>query len=207
MWPWWCSSPPWSLACSQTPFAARWAHRHIVAKPVDPVAREQIIAGNAGDADVATVAIVQTAPRKIRSIDNWRQIMAAFEAVPAVVAASPMASGPAIALRGEGRNAVTVFGIDLARYDQIVDLRDKLAAGTLRLEPGEVLVGVELARDLGADVGDRITVTDGSPAAGGERFRWSASLTRESRSESPHGLPATACGAELAWSAWRCHLD
>lgn len=147
------------------------AQAHIVAKPVDPVAREQIIAGNTGDADVATVAIVQTAPRKIRSIDNWQQIMAAFEAVPAVVAASPMASGPAIALRGEGRNAVTVFGIDLARYDQIVDLRDKLAAGTLRLEPGEVLIGAELARDLGADVGDRITVTDGSPGSAGERFQ------------------------------------
>ena len=35
--------------------------------------------------------------------------------------------------------------------DRIVDLRDKLTAGTLRLEPGEVLVGTELARDLGAD--------------------------------------------------------
>jgi len=97
------------------------------------MARVQIDAGDAG------IARVQTAPRKVRSIDNWQQVMAAFEAVPGVVAASPMASGPAIALRGEGRNAVTLFGVDLARYDRIVDLRDKLTSGTLRLEPGDVL--------------------------------------------------------------------
>jgi lipoprotein-releasing system permease protein len=141
------------------------AQAHIVAKPVEPAARVQIDAGE------ASIALVQTAPRKIRSIDNWQQVMTAFESVPGVVAASPMASGPAIALRGEGRNAVTVFGVDLARYDRIVDLRDKLAAGNLRLEPGDVLVGLELARDLGADIGDRITITDGTAGSAGERFQ------------------------------------
>ena len=105
------------------------AQAHIVAKPVEPAARVQIDAGE------ASIALVQTAPRKIRSIDNWQQVMTAFEAVPGVVAASPMASGPAIALRGEGRNAVTVFGVDLARYDRIVDLRDKLAAATCGWSP------------------------------------------------------------------------
>jgi len=141
------------------------AQAHIVAKPVEPVARAQL---NAGD---TSVAVVQTAPRKIRSIDNWQQVMSAYESVPGVVAASPMASGAAIAIRGEGRNAVTVFGIDLPRYDRIVDLRDKLVAGNLRLEPGDVLVGSELARDLGASVGDRITISDGTGTSAGERFQ------------------------------------
>lgn len=141
------------------------AQAHIVAKPVEPVARAQL---NAGD---TSVAVVQTAPRKIRSIDNWQQVMSAYESVPGVVAASPMASGAAIAIRGEGRNAVTVFGIDLPRYDRIVDLRDKLVAGNLLLEPGDVLVGSELARDLGASVGDRITISDGTGSSAGERFQ------------------------------------
>lgn len=141
------------------------AQAHIVAKPVEPVARPQLGAGDTG------VAVVQTAPRKIRSIDNWQQVMTAYEAVPGVVAASPMASGAAIAIRGEGRNAVTVFGVDLPRYDRIVDLRDKLVTGNLRLEPGDVLVGTELARDLGASVGDRITISDGTGTSSGERFQ------------------------------------
>lgn len=141
------------------------AQAHIVAKPIEPVARPQLNTGDTG------VAVMQTAPRKIRSIDNWQQVMTAYEAVPGVVAVSPMASGAAIAIRGEGRNAVTVFGIDLPRYDRIVELRDKLATGNLRLEPGDVLVGVELARDLGASVGDRITISDGTGASSGERFQ------------------------------------
>jgi len=149
------------------------AQAHIVAKPVDPEARRQI-----GDdrSDATSIAVVQTAPRKVRSINNWQQVIAAFEAVPTVVAVSPMLSGAAIAIRGEGRNAVTIFGVDLQRYDRIVDLRNKLVTGSLRLEPGDVLVGTELARDLGADIGDRITISTGTVTATDERFRITGTL-------------------------------
>jgi len=144
------------------------AQAHIVSKPIEPVARVQVIE-SAGTSNIATL---QVAPRKVRSIDNWQKIIAAYEDVPGVVAVSPMASGAAIALRGEGRNAVTVFGIDLPRYDRIVDLSNKLVTGKLRLEAGEVLVGTELARDLGAIVGDRITISNGSAGANdGDRFQ------------------------------------
>ena len=74
------------------------AQAHIVAKPVEPVARIQMME-SAGTENIATL---QVAPRKVRSIDNWQQIIAAYEDVPGVVAVSPMASGAAIALRGDG---------------------------------------------------------------------------------------------------------
>ena len=146
------------------------AQAHIVAKPIEPVARAQL---NAGDTGVATV---QTAPRKIRSIDNWQQVITAYESVPGVVAVSPMVSGAAIAIRGEGRNSVAVVGIELALYDRIVDLADKLVAGNLRLEPGDVLVGTELARDLGASIGDRITLATGAAGNEGGQYRISGTL-------------------------------
>ena len=146
------------------------AQAHIVAKPIEPVARAQL---NAGDTGVATV---QTAPRKVRSIDNWQQVIAAYESVPGVVVVSPMVSGAAIAIRGEGRNSVAVAGIELALYDRIVDLTDKLVAGNLRLEPGDVLVGTELARDLGASVGDRMTLSTGAASYEGDQYRISGTL-------------------------------
>ncbi len=146
------------------------AQAHIVSKPVEPVARVQSPPSD------SRVAVVQTAPRKLRSIENWQQVIAAYETVPGVVAVSPLASGAAIALRGEGRNAVTMFGIDLPRYDRIVDLSDKLVTGALRLEPGDVLVGTELAKDLGATVGDRITITTGTLSASSERFQIAGTL-------------------------------
>ena len=146
------------------------AQAHIVVKPIEPVARTQIMVN---DSNVATV---QTAPRKVRSIDNWQQVVAAYEGVSGVVAVSPMVSGAAIALRGEGRNSVAVAGIELTQYDRIVDLADKLVTGNLRLEPGEVLVGTELARDLGAALGDRITLATGTVTNEGDQFRISGTL-------------------------------
>ena len=146
------------------------AQAHIVAKPIEPVARAQL---NAGDTGVATV---QTAPRKIRSIDNWQQVIIAYESVQGVVAVSPMVSGAAIAIRGEGRNSVAVVGIELALYGRIVDLADKLVAGNLRLEPGDVLVGTELARDLGVSIGDRITLATGAAGNEGGQYRISGTL-------------------------------
>ncbi len=149
------------------------AQAHIVAKPIEPVARAQI---DAGRANMANVATVQTAPRKVRSIDNWQQVVAAYESVSGVVAVSAMVSGAAIAIRGEGRNSVAVAGIELMQYERIVDLADKLVAGNLRLEPGDVLVGTELARDLGAAIGDRITLATGTVASEGDQFRISGTL-------------------------------
>ncbi len=146
------------------------AQAHIVAKPIEPVARPQLNPGETG------VATVQTAPRKIRSIDNWQQVITAYEAVPGVVAVSPMVSGAAIAIRGEGRSSVAVAGIELTLYDRIVDLTEKLVAGNLRLEPGDVLVGAELARDLGASIGDRITLTTGTAGNEGDQYRISGTL-------------------------------
>lgn len=146
------------------------AQAHIVSKPVEPAPRVQSAPGD------GVIAVVQTAPRTMRSIDNWQQVMRAYEAVPGVVAVSPLASGAAIALRGEARNSVTVFGIDLPRHDRIADLRGKLVTGQLRLEPGEVMVGTDLAKDLGATAGDRITLSTGGPGATGERFQITGTL-------------------------------
>ena len=180
------------------------AQAHIVAKPIEPVARPQLNPGETG------VATVQTAPRKIRSIDNWQQVITAYEAVPGVVAVSPMVSGAAIAIRGEGRSSVAVAGIELTLYDRIVDLTEKLVAGNLRLEPGDVLVGAELARDLGASIGDRITLTTGTAGNEGDQYRISGTLDLGNRelnrravylplrtAQSLFGLPGSVTSIDL----------
>jgi ABC-type lipoprotein release transport system permease subunit len=52
-------------------------------------------------------------------------------------------------------------GVDLDRYDRIVSLRSKVVDGTARLEPGEGIIGRELADDLGVRVGDRVGIVTG----------------------------------------------
>jgi lipoprotein-releasing system permease protein len=98
----------------------------------------------------------QARARDLRSLANWQALMAVLEQDPAVAAVSPQVSGSALALRGEASQAVSLTGIDLDRHDRVVGLRAKVVAGQARLEPGEAIVGRELAQDLGLQVGDRL---------------------------------------------------
>ncbi|WP_430407262.1 ABC transporter permease [Hydrogenophaga sp.] len=81
-----------------------------------------------------------------------------LERMPGIAAVSPMVAGGALALRGEATQSISLFGVDLDRYDRIVGLRSKVVSGTARLAPGEAVVGRDLATDLGVRVGDRLTV-------------------------------------------------
>ena len=115
-----------------------------------------------------TFALSETQPRaqRIRSIENWQALVPLLEANPVITAVSPKVAGAGLALRGEATQAIALQGLELDRYDKIINLRGKVVSGTARLLPGEAIVGNELASDLGVRVGDRLTlqtatVTDG----------------------------------------------
>ena len=107
----------------------------------------------------ATV-LTETQPRaqRPRSVANWQALLPLLEKLPNVAGVSPMVSGAGLALRGEAVLSVALMGVDLERYDRMIGLRSKVVAGRARLEPGEAIVGRELAQDLGVRVGDRLTV-------------------------------------------------
>ena len=101
---------------------------------------------------------MQPRAQRIRSIANWQALVPLLEADPVITTVSPMVAGGALALRGEATQAVSLQGVELDRYDSIIGLRGKVVSGTARLLPGEVIVGRELASDLGVRVGDRLTL-------------------------------------------------
>ncbi len=107
----------------------------------------------------ATV-LTETQPRaqRARSVANWQALLPLLEKLPNVAGVSPMVSGAGLALRGEAVLSVALMGVELERYDRMIGLRSKVVSGTARLEPGEAIVGRELAQDLGVRVGDRLTV-------------------------------------------------
>jgi lipoprotein-releasing system permease protein len=162
-------------------------------------------------------ALVQTQPRsqRPRSIGNWQSLLPLLEAMPEIAAVSPVVAGAGLALRGEASKSVALLGVELDRHDQIVQLRSKVVDGVARLGPGDAIVGRELADDLGARIGDRITVAAGSVS---ESLRVTAlvdlgvrDLNRRSvfvplrSAQSLVGLPGGATAIELAlhdvWSA------
>lgn len=111
-----------------------------------------------------TAPLTESQPRaqRPRSVPEWQSLLPVLEARPEVAAVSPMASGSGLALRGEASQAIAILGVELDRYDRIVGLRGKVVSGQARLDPGDAIVGVELARDLGVRPGDRFTVQAGS---------------------------------------------
>lgn len=103
----------------------------------------------------------QARAQRLRSVANWQALVPLLEQRAEVRTVSPMVSGSGLALRGEAAQSIALMGIELAHYDRMADLRGKVASGQLRLEPGEAVLGTELARDLGLRVGDRLSVNTG----------------------------------------------
>jgi lipoprotein-releasing system permease protein len=113
---------------------------------------------------VDTSELVQTHPRAQRpsSIANWQLLVPMLEALPEVAAVSPTVLGAGLAIRGEASKSMSLIGVELDRYDQIVHVRSKVVEGVARLEPGEGMIGRDLANDLGVRVGDRLNLSTGT---------------------------------------------
>jgi lipoprotein-releasing system permease protein len=194
------------------------AQAHLTLNP-----RDEIVLAARPPASAGTFEMVQTQPRaqRPRSIGNWQLLVPLLEAMPEVAAVSPMVSAAGLAVRGEASKSIALVGVELDRYDRIVDLRSKVVAGTASLGPGDAIVGRELAEDLGVSVGDRVGIVTGGV---GDSVRVTAlvdlgvrELNRRTMivplrtAQSLAGLPGGATGLDLTlvdiWSAQRLADD
>lgn len=118
-----------------------------------PDERNAVLAPPAG-----TTQLLQEVPRaqRLRSINNWQQVLELLERLPQVSAASPVVSGPLIAQRGSAVYAVALLGIEPERYQRIIPLSRDIVAGALRVGAGDAVIGAQLAHDLGLRVGEKI---------------------------------------------------
>jgi lipoprotein-releasing system permease protein len=82
---------------------------------------------------------------------------------------SPVAAGPGLITRGDANKAVTITGIVPDRYVAVTRFNEKIVAGELRLNPGEVVIGTDLAKDLGAGLGDKVRLS--TPTSPGDAYQ------------------------------------
>ncbi|WP_347460690.1 FtsX-like permease family protein [Acinetobacter sp. ANC 7454] len=99
--------------------------------------------------------------QRLRSINNWQQTLDSLDRLSILTAVSPTVSGPALVQRGEAIESVALVGIDPERYQQIIPLKDYLQSGQLRVGADDVLIGSELAKDLGVQVGSKLRLDTG----------------------------------------------
>ncbi|MBZ4373759.1 FtsX-like permease family protein [Corallococcus sp. AS-1-6] len=119
-------------------------------------------------ADVAVAARVQRPPQRLIALENWPGVRGTLEAMEGVEAVAPVASGSGFALNGGANRGVVLRGIDLESSNRIIDVCPRVVLGGCRLGGGEVLIGTELARQLGVTVGDTLRV--GTATTQGQRF-------------------------------------
>ncbi len=113
--------------------------------------------------DVAGVVreapIVQPPLQRLKSIDQWQAVATEVRAMPGVLVVAPTASGSALVTRGSASRAISVIGVDPALYFRIVTVPEKMVRGSTRLTSTDMLIGTDLATDLGVDVGDKLRVS------------------------------------------------
>lgn len=107
---------------------------------------------------------VQPRAQRTRSIDNWQAMMAEMERTPNIIAVTPIVSGAGLALRGEANRSISLVGVELDGYDRIVSLKENVIQGVARVAPGETMIGLQLAQDLGVSLGERILLRTGNDA-------------------------------------------
>ena len=139
------------------------AQAHIQLLPPKEVARALRRGADAGNREVEG-AIVQPPLQRLKSIDQWQAVAEQIRAMPEVTVVSPVAGGSALVVRGSASRAISVAGIEPDQYYRIVDINAKIVRGNGRLTATDMLIGTELADDLGVDVGDKLRVTTASGA-------------------------------------------
>ena len=140
---------------------------HIVVRPIEEIAQAQ----RAVPPGTASIPKIEARAQRLRSIDQWQLLEQDLVRTPGVVDVSPMATGPGFAVRGDASKAVAIIGIDPVRYNRIVAIGEKLVGGEFRVQPGEAVLGRELASDLGIGVGDRVRlITTENEVVTGDTF-------------------------------------
>jgi lipoprotein-releasing system permease protein len=130
--------------------------------PPDQLARPQRF----GSQDIED-AIIQRPSQRLVSIDQWQKIIKQLEAMPEISVVSPTAAGSALAKRGDASRSITLNGVEPETYFHVVHLPDYIVEGQPRLLSDDILVGIELAKDLGANLGDKLNITS---STGGSRI-------------------------------------
>lgn len=103
-------------------------------------------------------AAIQRPSQRVISIDQWPKIRDRMLAMPDVTGVSPTMAGSALAVRGAASRAISLSGVEPATYFKIVRIPDYIVAGQARLTNEDIIVGTELAKDLGATIGDKLNI-------------------------------------------------
>ncbi|MDP3088288.1 MAG: ABC transporter permease [Methylotenera sp.] len=125
-----------------------------VARPLRDSSKQQ--------ADKQTAVLVQPRAQRLRSVDQWQKVRDQLLKMKNVTVVAPVVSGAGFVIRADANRAVTLTGIEPESYLRLIALKEKIIAGSANVTSLDILVGVELAKDMGVAMGDKLTLRTAS---------------------------------------------
>lgn len=106
--------------------------------------------------------LVQLRAQRLQSVDQWQTVLAQVAKMDGVSVVAPVVSGAGFIVRGEANKAVGLTGIEPETYLKLIALNSKIIAGTANITGTDMLVGLDLAKDLGVWTGDKLNLQTAS---------------------------------------------
>jgi lipoprotein-releasing system permease protein len=131
---------------------------HVVLRRSEEIARPTLTPGTA-----IFLEQVHEPAQKQRSLQDWQPLLRYARHLAEIEAVSATASGPAVARKGEAMRTARLLGIEPRDFARVIAIERRVTRGTFDVSSDSALVGVELAGDLGLEVGARFHLvgTDG----------------------------------------------
>lgn len=110
-----------------------------------------------------TSAEIEAPASRLKFIENWGEVVELIRTMPNVRGVAPVVSGQGFASKGANPVGVNVIGADPELLDIMTPVTKDLISGHYRgLRSDEIVIDLELAKDLSVEVGDRIRLASGA---------------------------------------------
>ena len=109
---------------------------------------------------LSVIAHVELFDAQGNALPDWHATAAEARKNPEVIGAAPFIAAQALVARGDEMRGALVRGISPAEEATVTDLAAQRKATFAKLQPGQwgIVLGVELARQLGVHEGDKVTI-------------------------------------------------
>ena len=123
------------------------------------LAHKEVVRPLLSEQGVVESPTLQTPLQRFKSIDQWQRVAEQVSQMPGVKVVSPAVTGSALVTRGEVSRSVSVVGMVPESYFRIIPLPEKIVRGQALITSESILMGTELASDMGLGIGDKLRIS------------------------------------------------
>ena len=102
--------------------------------------------------------VIQPRAQRLRSVDQWQKVVKQLRSRADAAVVAPILSGGGFVLRGDANRAVAITGMEPESYLRLIALAEKMVAGSAKVGATDIVVGTDLAAELGVSLNDKLTL-------------------------------------------------